>query len=163
MLGPCSAPSRLQRAALRTGLVRACARRSRQRQAGTKKRHSGTNKETGPRGSNDSAEVCERKRRDGGRSSRRARTLVPEWPNRGRSANQIARALISMMARSNQLQSEAEHVDLRPLSLLDDPSCDARPDLHLGHEHALLRASCRSAASSEAAAYIGFFRSASII
>jgi hypothetical protein len=39
----------------------------------------------------------------------------PKWPNRGLSANQIERALISMMARSNEpLQSEAGYIDARP-------------------------------------------------
>ena len=48
------------------------------------------------------------------------------------SANQIARALISMMARSIELQLEAGYIDARPLSQLDDPSCDARPDHTFG-------------------------------
>ena len=39
----------------------------------------------------------------------------PKWPTRGLSANQIERALISMVARSNEpLQSEAGYIDARP-------------------------------------------------
>jgi hypothetical protein len=61
------------------------------------------------------------KRRDGGRSSRRLRTLVTQMaPRRGVSDNQIARALISMMARSNELQSEAGYICARPRNQLDD-------------------------------------------
>jgi hypothetical protein len=56
----------------------------------------------------------------------------PNSPPRGLAANQIARALISMMARSNELQSEAGYICARPLSQLDDSSCDARPDHTLG-------------------------------
>src|SRR5262245_64525131 len=38
-----------------------------------------------------------------------------------------------MMARSSELQSEAGYICARPLSQLDDPSCDARPDHTSGH------------------------------
>ena len=49
------------------------------------------------------------------RSSRRLRTLVTQMAPRGLSGNEIARALISMMAGStNALQSEAGYIDARP-------------------------------------------------
>ena len=69
------------------------------------------------------------------RSSRRMRTLVTQMaPVRGLSANENARALISMMARSTKpLQSEAGYIDARPQSRqIDEISCDARPDHTLG-------------------------------
>jgi hypothetical protein len=49
------------------------------------------------------------------RSSRRVRTLVTRMAHRGLSANEIARALISMMVGSNdKLQSETGYIDARP-------------------------------------------------
>ena len=67
------------------------------------------------------------------RSSRRMRTLVTQMAHRGLSANEIARALISMMARSTTLQSEAGYIDARPLTTNSTKlSCDARPDHTLG-------------------------------
>jgi len=49
------------------------------------------------------------------RSSQRLRTLVTRLAGRGLSANEIAGALISMMAGSNEpLQSEAGYIDARP-------------------------------------------------
>ena len=45
----------------------------------------------------------------------------PNGPLRGLSANQIARALISMVARSTVLQSEAGYICARPFSQLEDP------------------------------------------
>jgi hypothetical protein len=109
----------------------ACARRIDNGQPGMKERHPGTNKGTERQDSSDrgtpprSARGTERWRSV---FPARANTGDPNGPTRGRSANQIARALISMMARSNELQSEAGYIDARPLSQLDDPSCDARPD-----------------------------------
>ena len=50
------------------------------------------------------------------RSSRRMRTLVTRMAHRGLSANELARALISMMARSSLLQAEAGYIDARPQS-----------------------------------------------
>jgi hypothetical protein len=48
------------------------------------------------------------------------------------------RALISMMARSNELlQSEAGYIDARPTYRIDEISCDARPDHTMGHEQRL--------------------------
>jgi hypothetical protein len=48
------------------------------------------------------------------RSSRRVRTR-PKWPVRGLSGNEIARALISMMARSTYtLHAKAGYIDARP-------------------------------------------------
>ena len=52
------------------------------------------------------------------RSSRRMRTLVTDWPVRRLSGNQIARALISMMAEDNMLQSEAGDINGRPLTTI---------------------------------------------
>ena len=49
------------------------------------------------------------------RSSRRVRTLVTQMARSGLSANEIAPALISMMARSETLQSKAGYIDARPL------------------------------------------------
>src|SRR5215831_10411950 len=73
------------------------------------------------------------------RSSRRLRTLVTHWPVRGLSANENARALISMMARStNRSKSEAGYIDARPQSpQIDETSCDARPDHTFGSRAAL--------------------------
>jgi hypothetical protein len=63
------------------------------------------------------------------RSSRRMRTLVTRLAPRGLSANELARALISMMARSTRLQSEAEYIDAGPLTASSSKSsCNARPD-----------------------------------
>src|SRR5262249_1145577 len=50
----------------------------------------------------------------------------------GLSANEIAPALIPMMARSEMLQSKAGYIDARPLRRLDKFSCDARPDHTFG-------------------------------
>jgi len=50
------------------------------------------------------------------RSSRHVRTLVTRLAPRGLSANEVARALISMMARSTMLQSKAGYIDARPLT-----------------------------------------------
>jgi hypothetical protein len=44
----------------------------------------------------------------------------PKWPTRSLSGNEIARALISMMARSNELQAEAGYICARPLCQLDE-------------------------------------------
>ena len=49
------------------------------------------------------------------RSSRRVRTLVTQMARSGLSANEIAPALIPMMARSETLQSKAGYIDARPL------------------------------------------------
>ena len=49
------------------------------------------------------------------RYSRRMRTLVTQMAHRGLSPNELARALISMLARSTTLQSEAGYIDARPL------------------------------------------------
>src|SRR3982074_1142020 len=53
------------------------------------------------------------------RSSRRMRTLVTQWSNRGLSGNENARALISMMARSKCSNQ-------RPDTLMRDRSPPAR-------------------------------------
>src|SRR6266404_807070 len=62
-----------------------------------------------------------------------ANTGDPNGSNRGLSANEIARALISMMARSTALQSKAGYIDARPLTASSAKStCNARPDHTLG-------------------------------
>jgi hypothetical protein len=67
------------------------------------------------------------------RSSRRLRTLVTRMARRGLSGNEIARALISMMARSTTLQSKAGYIDARPLTAIAAKStCNARPDHTFG-------------------------------
>ena len=67
------------------------------------------------------------------RSSRRMRTLVTRMAHRGLSANEIARALISMMARSTTLQSKAGYIDARPPTASSAKStCNARPDHTFG-------------------------------
>ena len=68
------------------------------------------------------------------RSSRRLRTLVTQLAGRGLSHNEIARALISMVARSTALQSKAGYIDARPPTTSSSKSsCYARPDHTLGH------------------------------
>lgn len=73
-------------------------------------------------------------RRDGGSVfPAHANTGDPNGPNRGLSANEIARALISMMARSTTLQSKAGYIDARLLTANSPKSsCYARPDHTLG-------------------------------
>jgi hypothetical protein len=67
------------------------------------------------------------------RSSRRMRTLVTRMAHRGLSANEIARALISMMAQSTTLQSKAGYIDARPPTASSAKStCNARPDHTFG-------------------------------
>jgi hypothetical protein len=67
------------------------------------------------------------------RSSRRLRTLVTQLAGRGLSHNEIARALISMVARSTALQSKAGYIDARPPTTSSSKSsCYARPDHTLG-------------------------------
>jgi len=64
------------------------------------------------------------------RSSRRVRTLVTRKARRGLSANEIACALISMMARSTTRSNQkAGYIDARPLTAGSAKStCNARPD-----------------------------------
>src|SRR6266481_3692227 len=72
------------------------------------------------------------------RSSRRMRALVTRMAHRGLSANEIARALISMMARSTTSSKQ------RPDTLMQDRSPPARRrplathgrTIHTGHESA---------------------------
>ena len=61
------------------------------------------------------------------RSSRRVRTLVTRLAPRGLSANEIARALISMMARSTTRSNQ------RPDTLMQDRSPPARRNLLATH------------------------------
>jgi len=61
------------------------------------------------------AEVCERMSEMEAGSSRPCETLVTKWSNRGLSANQNARALISMMVRSKTAPIRDRIHDARPL------------------------------------------------
>ena len=131
MLAPCSAPSRLNERRYAPALTAPARVAGDDGQAGMKERLPARTKEL------DDEALTTEEPRPGLREETerwrsvfpaRANTGDPNGPTRGRSANQIARALISMMARSNQLQSEAGYIDARPLSQIDDPSCDARPD-----------------------------------
>src|SRR4029450_13796560 len=70
------------------------------------------------------------------RSSRRVRTLVTQMARSGLSANEIAPALIPMMARSQTLQSKAGYIDARPLPLYRRNSLATHGrTIHLGHSH----------------------------
>src|SRR5262249_41194001 len=70
------------------------------------------------------AEVCERMRRDGGSVfPARANTGDPNGPVGGLSANEIARALISMMARSTTCSNQ------RPDTLMRDRICRIEENL----------------------------------
>src|SRR5215469_6682830 len=72
------------------------------------------------------------------RSSRRLRALVTHMAQRGLSANEIAGALISMMARSNEPRPEAAYIDARPPTASSTkPSCNARPDHTCGSKAAV--------------------------
>jgi hypothetical protein len=63
------------------------------------------------------------------RSSRRMRTLVTPLACRGLSANQIACALISMMARSTTRSKQRPDTLMQDrISQVDENSCTARPD-----------------------------------
>ena len=68
------------------------------------------------------------------RSSRRMRTLVTQHgPVEACPLNEVARALISMMARSRTLQQKAGYIDARPHTANSTKfSCNARPDHTLG-------------------------------
>ena len=69
------------------------------------------------------------------RSSRRLRTLVTQMAQLRPSANEIARALISIMARSTALQPKAGYIDARPFTANSSKSsCYARPDHTLGQK-----------------------------
>ena len=80
------------------------------------------------------AEVCESERRDGERSSRRDRTLVTQMALRGLSGKKIERALISIVARSNEpLQSEAGYIDARPKAKSTKLLATHGRTIHWGH------------------------------
>src|SRR6266699_5207994 len=73
------------------------------------------------------------------RSSRRLRTLVSQMAPRGLSGNEIARALISMMAGSTSaLQSEAGYIDGAPVKTGKEEvvkvHCDEGVATHIGPE-----------------------------
>src|SRR5215813_11225702 len=81
-------------------------------------------------------------RRDGGSVfPAHANTGDPNGPLRGLSANDVARALISMMVRSeNELQSETGYIDARPHHPRSTKSsCTARPDHTFGSISAIRR------------------------
>ena len=72
------------------------------------------------------------------RSSRRVRTLVTQMARSGLSANEIAPALIPMMARSETLQSKAGYIDARPLPPYRQNSLATHGRTHtLGHSRHL--------------------------
>ena len=63
------------------------------------------------------------------RSSRRMRTLVTQMARRGLSVNEVARALISMMARSTTRSNQRPDTLMRDhICQVDETSCNARPD-----------------------------------
>ena len=62
------------------------------------------------------------------RSSRRVRTLVTHKVQRGLSANEIACALISMMARSSCSNQRPDTLMQDRICQVDETSCNARPD-----------------------------------
>jgi hypothetical protein len=67
------------------------------------------------------------------RSSRRMRTLVTQMANRGLSANENARALISMMARSTTRSNQRPDTLMQDrICQVDETSCNARPDHTFG-------------------------------
>jgi hypothetical protein len=78
MLAPCSAPSRLYERRCAPALTAPARAAVHNVQAGTEERLPARTKELDDETltTEEPAEVCERKRRDGGRSSRRLRTLV---------------------------------------------------------------------------------------
>ena len=62
------------------------------------------------------------------RSSRRVRDLVTQLAVEGLSENEIGRARISMMARSDLLHARAGYRSARPVTpTLKDLACNARP------------------------------------
>src|SRR6202022_3348056 len=57
----------------------------------------------------------------------------PKWPVRGLSANQLACALISMMARSTTRSNQRPDTLMQDrICQVDETSCNARPDHTLG-------------------------------
>jgi hypothetical protein len=62
------------------------------------------------------------------RSSRRVRTLVTRKARGGLSANEIACALISMMARSTCSNQRPDTLMQDRICQVDETSCNARPD-----------------------------------
>ena len=67
------------------------------------------------------------------RSSRRMRTLVTRLAPGGLSANEIARALISMMARSTTRSTQRPDTLMQDrICQVDETSCNARPDHTFG-------------------------------
>src|SRR6185295_16110447 len=62
------------------------------------------------------------------RSSRRLRTLVTQMALRGLSANEIARTLIPMMARSRRSNQRPDTLMQDRYRQIDELSCDAWPD-----------------------------------
>src|SRR6266404_30000 len=63
------------------------------------------------------------------RSSRRMRTLVTQMARRGLSVNEVARALISMMARSTTRSNQRPDTLMQDrICQVDETSCNARPD-----------------------------------
>jgi hypothetical protein len=76
------------------------------------------------------------------RSSRRMRTLVTQMARRGLSVNEVARALISMMARSTTRSNQRPDTLMQDrICQVDETSCNARPDHTSGSKPEKLNAS----------------------
>ena len=99
------------------------------------------------------------------RSSRRMRTLVTQMAGRGLSANKIACALISMMARS------AKRSNQRPDTLMQDRSPPARqrllqrtagPYIRVIHDGWILRQCCPMSVVTPSATILDISRLAAI-
>jgi hypothetical protein len=71
------------------------------------------------------------------RSSRRVRTLVTRKARRGLSADEIACALISMMARSTCSNQRPDTLMQDRICQVDETSCNARPDHTFGSKPAV--------------------------
>src|SRR5262249_39470534 len=66
----------------------------------------------------------------------RSNTGDPFGPVRGLAANQVDRALISMVARSDELlQSEAGYIDARPTTRMANSLETHGRTIHMGHTH----------------------------
>ena len=76
------------------------------------------------------------------RSSRRVRILVTQMALvRGLSGNEIACALISMMARSTRSKQRPDTLMQDRICRIDETSCNARPDHTFGSKAVRLRPS----------------------
>src|ERR1700747_1919577 len=78
----------------------------------------------------------------GERSRRRVRDLVTQLAFEGLSENEIGRARISMMARSDLLHARAGYRSARPNHCSEDSACNARPVHTEGSKLAVARTYC---------------------